>query len=290
MVLQDRYLDVENVRVRYWHAGESGTPVLLVHGLGASVEWWAPNVLPLAARHRVFALDLPGFGRSEPLPAELSLPRAAVFLRLFLETLGVSRAHVVANSMGGLIALQFAAQFSRTTRRLVLVSPAGFGRSVHWIFRVLSLPLLGRWLARPNRRAMALFHRHLISGDGDWITDDWLDRVHALSRLPGTPEMLLEVAQMGLNLGGIKPEILKPLHRKLPQVAAPTLLVWGDQDRLVPPKQAQRGRQMLPNARLHVFPGCGHCPQLERAAEFNALALRFLNPHRKPGVNGKDHP
>lgn len=278
MLSQDRYLHVDNLRIRYWHAGESGTPVLLVHGFGASVEWWERNTTALSARHRVYAPDLPGFGRSERLAERLSLPMAAGFLWRFLDTVGVPRAHVVGNSLGGMVAMQFAGQFPEAVDRLVLVSPAGFACQVHWVFRLLSIPLLGRWLTRPNRRKLEMFHRRLIHGDSSWLTADWLDRVHALDTLPGAPQMLRDVARISVNLGGIKTSILKPLHRELPHVTAPTLIVWGSRDRLVPPTQAEIGRRLLPDAHVHIFPGCGHCPQMERAAEFNELLLEFLNP------------
>ena len=278
MLPQDRYLHVDDTRVRYWRAGDDGAPVLLVHGLGASVEWWERNITALAARHRVYAPDLPGFGRSERLPEALSLPVATGFLRRFLDAVDVPRAHVVGNSLGGSIAMQFAVQFPEAVDRFVLVDPAGFARQIHWVFRLISLPVLGCWLTRPGRRKLELFHRHFIHGDSSWLTAEWLDRVHALTTLPGAPQMLRDVARVSVNLGGIKASVLKPLHEKLPALAAPTLIVWGDRDRLVPPAQTEIGRRRLPSARVHIFPGCGHCPQLERAAEFNELLLAFLNP------------
>lgn len=276
--MQDQYAHVDDVHVRYWRAGQNGTPVLLVHGFGASVEWWERNVAAMAAHHRVYALDLPGFGRSERLPEMLSLSLAADFVRCFLEAVEVPRAHVVGNSLGGLIAMQFSLQFSEAVDHLVLVGPAGFDRQVHWVFRLISLPLLGRWLAGPDRRKLEMFHRHFVHADTSWLTADWLDRVHVLAALPSAPEMLHDVARVGVNLGGIKASVLRPLHEELPTLATPTLIVWGDRDRLVPPTQAEIGRRLLPNARVHIFPGCGHCPQLERAAEFNELLLAFFNP------------
>jgi len=276
--MKDQYLHVDGVRIRYWHSGENGAPVLLVHGFGASVEWWVRNVAALAAHHRVYVLDLPGFGQSERLPEMLSLSLATGFLRRFLQAVEVPRAHVVGNSLGGLIAMQFSLQFPEAVDRLVLVSPAGFGRQVHWIFRLIPLPLLGRWLARPDRRKLEMFHRRFIHGDSSWLTADWLDRVRALAVLPGASEMLHDVARVGVSLGGIKASILRPLHEELSTLITSTLIVWGGRDRLVPPEQAEIGRRLLPNARVHIFPGCGHCPQLERATEFNELLLAFFNP------------
>jgi pimeloyl-ACP methyl ester carboxylesterase len=282
LFLRDRYLQIDNTRVRYWQAGQDGTPVLLVHGFGASVEWWERNVAALAACHSVYALDLPGFGCSERLPRALSLSMAAVFLERFLSAVDAPRVHLVGNSLGGLIAMQFAVQFPEAVERLVLVSPAGFTRSIHWVFRLLLIPLLGPWLLRPNWRKLEMFHRRFIHADSSWLTAEWLDRVYALSVLPGASQMSLDVAQMGLNLSGIKASVLRPLHDKLPALNAPTLIAWGDRDRLVPSEQAQIGRHLLPNARVHIFPGCGHCPQLECAAEFNALLLQFLSPQAAP--------
>ena len=276
--MKDQYLQVDNVRVRYWHAGENGTPVLLVHGFGASVEWWERNVAALATHHSVYALDLPGFGRSERLPRTLSLPMAAEFLRRFLDAVDAPRIHLVGNSLGGLVAMQFVVQFPEIVDRLVLVSPAGFQRSLHWVFRLIPIPLLGRWIVRPDRRKLEMFHRRWVHADSSWLTDEWLDHVHALDTLPGTTQMLCDVARVGVNVKGIKTSVLKPLHEQLSTLTTSTLIVWGDRDQLVSPSQAEIGQRLLTNARVHIFPGCGHCPQLERATEFNALLLEFLTP------------
>lgn len=275
--MKDQYLCVDNACVRYRRAGEDGSLVLLVHGFGASVEWWERNVTALATQHSVYALDLSGFGRSERLPGVVSLPVAAGFLRRFLNAVSVPKTHVIGNSLGGLIAMQLAVHFPEAVDRLVLVSPAGFARQVHWIFRLLPIPLLGRWLIRPSRRKLEFFHRRFIHGDSSWLTADWLDRLHALGTLPGASQMLLDVAKASVNLGGIRAGILEPLHQALPHITAPTLIIWGDRDRLVPPTQAKIGQRLLPHAHVHIFPGCGHCPQLECAAEFNQLVLEFLN-------------
>lgn len=274
--MEDRYIDVQGYRTRYWDEG-SGQPLLLVHGLGSSAESWMFNVEPLARHYRVLAPDLVGFGKSGKTTdrAELSLPRAARFLDGFLEGQGVSRAHVVGNSMGGIISLQFAVDYPGMVDKLVLVDAAGFGADVHISFRLQSLPLLGEILAEPSRRGtrMAL---EVASQRREFITDGLIERFYELARQPGMKAPFLAAVRQGITLGGVRKELLAPLQARIPQITAPTLILWGRHDKVLPISQLETARRMLPHATVHIFEDCGHIPQMENAPEFNRVLHEYL--------------
>jgi len=272
--MEDRYIKVGDANIRYWAMG-SGSPLLLIHGLGASVEYWQQNIEPLSQHCRVYAMDLLGFGRSDKPRIEYSLHYAAQFIADFMDAQGIERASLVGNSMGGLISLQFAIEFPERLDKLVLVDNAGFGRELIWIFRLMTLPVLGEVLYGPNERGMRTLQRMLFY-DKRFVTDEWVEQNLEMARLPGARDFFLSVLRYGVNLRGLRPEILEPLLAQIPGIEAPTLIMWGAQDRFIPVAHAHIGHKMIAGSRLHIFDRCGHVPQIERAEEFNRLVVDFL--------------
>ncbi len=272
--MEDRYVEVGGANIRYWAMG-SGPPLLLIHGLGASVEYWQQNIEPLSQHCRVYAMDLLGFGRSDKPRIEYSLHYAAQFIADFMDAQGIERASLVGNSMGGLISLQFAIEFPERLDKLVLVDNAGFGRELIWIFRLMTLPVLGEALYGPNERGMRTLQRMLFY-DKRFVTDEWVEQNLEMARLPGARDFFLSVLRYGVNLRGLRPEILEPLLAQIPGIEAPTLIVWGAQDRFIPVAHGHIGHRMIAGSRLHIFDRCGHVPQIERAEGFNRLVADFL--------------
>ncbi|MBI2935631.1 MAG: alpha/beta fold hydrolase, partial [Chloroflexi bacterium] len=146
---EPRFIDVDGIRVHCIVAGR-GEPVVLLHGLGASHIAWRDNIGPLSRRYAVYALDLPGHGDSAKPPLTYALPEGSSFLSSLLDTLRLDRAHLVGNSLGGMIALQFALDHPERVTKLVLADPAGLGRRIVLFVRLSSLPLLGELLERPT--------------------------------------------------------------------------------------------------------------------------------------------
>ncbi len=273
---EDRYTKVGGLNIRYWVLGK-GEPLLLVHGLAASCDYWRYNVAPLSLYHCVYALDLPGFGRSEKRIKEYSLSYSADFLAAFLDAQGVERASVAGNSLGGAIALQFAVQYPRRLEKLVLVSSGGLGRELHLSFRLLKIPLLGEFMAWAwgTRPGMSLTLRSIVH-EPQVMRDEFVDQMVELARLPEAKEMLLSVARMGIGLRGQNMKLLEPLLRRIPEIEAPTLIIWGAQDPIIPVAHAHIAHQMIRNSQLHILDRCGHLPQVEKPEEFCELVLEFL--------------
>jgi len=108
------------------------------------------------------------------------------------------------------------------------------------------------------------------------MTDEFVDQMAELARLPGAKEMLLSVARMGIDLRGQNMKLLDPLLRRVPEIEAPTLIIWGVQDPIIPVTHAHLAHQMIRNSQLHILDRCGHVPQIEKPEEFNRLVLEFL--------------
>ena len=254
-------------RVSYVELG-SGPPVVLVHGLSGSWQNWLETIPYLARAHRVIAVDLPGFGRSELPVEDVSIPGYGRFLDGFMSEAGIDRAAVVGSSMGGLIAAQAAAAYPARVERLVLVSAPGLGRPQR-------LPE-GVDAGRPFIARIAPYVR--FAGHIGAL------RRLALARLVTHPELIGKQIVMQSATGMGKPGVQAALRSILTydfrpyvrDVAAPTLLIWGASDRVVPAYVADRYERALPHARKVILPDTGHAPMLERPALFNRLVGDFL--------------
>lgn len=271
---EERYVQALGVRTRYVEAG-TGDPVVLIHGLGMSVASWRANISPLSGKRHVLAVDLPGHGYSEMPPERYSLKFGVRFMDAFLDAVGLARVSLVGESMGGLVALNYALEQPERVARLVLVDSGGLGREVALFLRVLSIPLLGEALIDPGLKGTRALLRLLLHRS-NWhlITDDLVRDVAAARTRPGNKRALLAALRTGVNVWGQKTDFM--LAARLPRLQAPLLTVWGAQDGVIPVSHAHRAHQAAPGSRLRVFDQCGHWPQMEKADQFNALINEFL--------------
>jgi 2-hydroxy-6-oxonona-2,4-dienedioate hydrolase/4,5:9,10-diseco-3-hydroxy-5,9,17-trioxoandrosta-1(10),2-diene-4-oate hydrolase len=258
----------------HYHDSGSGFPVVLLHGGGPGASGWSNfgrNVAPLAQHWRVLVPDLPGFGKSQRVTLE---ERAFGFysgvMRDFLQELDIPQAHFVGNSLGGGTALKLALDHPANVGRLVLMGTGG------------SLPVFS---ATPTEGVRRLFDFYAGTGpsmqklrsfidllvyDASAITDELLAARYAAATLPEV------IANPPLKFKGRPP--LEDLWREeLGVLKHDVLLVNGREDRVVPLDSAFLLLKLIPNARLHVLPKCGHWAQWEHADEFNALVHGFLS-------------
>ena len=228
--------------IRYEAAGE-GEPVVLVHGLSGSTRWWSRNVQAIAERYRVYLVDLPGFGTMRRSRRRFVLSEAADWLSEWMDAVGLERAHLVGHSMGGYICLRLAASRPEAVRRLVLVAPAGVptGRSmVGYLGPLLQAALY----ARPSFLPV--------------LVRDAL-RTGPATLWRAARDLLAEDARLGLW-----------------RIEAPTLLIWGERDSLVPPAIGDLLRGEIPNSKLLVLERSAHVPMFDRPEEFDDALLAFL--------------
>lgn len=249
-----------------------GPPLLFVHGLAGRWQNWLENMPWFARSHRVIAVDLPGFGAS-PMPrGEISIPGYARFLDGVCDALSIDAAAVVGNSMGGFVAAELAISSPQRVERLMLVSAAGISAEHLQRDRIMAgarvvagvatrAAARHEWFARrPGLRKLALSFvvRHA-------------DRLSA----PLAHELMEGSGRPGF-LPALEAIMAHPISRRLPQIACPTCVVWGEDDRVIPVRDAQRFGKLIPDVRVVVLPDTGHVPMLERPARFNALLEAFL--------------
>ncbi|WP_210479240.1 alpha/beta fold hydrolase [Naasia sp. SYSU D00948] len=273
-------LRVAGRRVRYRDTGR-GEPVLLVHGIGRSLEDWDEQHDLLSERHRVISVDLPGFGWSDRLPHTTTLDRLARWIAVFLDELGVREpVHLVGNSLGGAVAMTFAAEHPDRVRDLVLVNSAGFGREVTLGLRLLALRPLARLLLKPSRTRAArglkgIFH------DPAFVTEERIAHAHALAQRPA--DAMLETARQLGTFRGVREPWRSELLARMADLHFPVLVVWGAKDLILPAVHLEAARTALPRVRTHLFDDTGHMPQIEQAERFAELIERFWSAESDEG-------
>jgi len=272
---QDQYIKVGDINTRFWTSGDQGAAVILIHGIGDAVETWESNINVLGEHHRVYALDLMGFGHSDKPHIRPSLPFGAQFVSDFMEMQHIERASVIGNSMGGAISLQFALQFPDKLEKLVLEDAAGLGKGVASFFRFFSIPIIGELLSRPSHWGTAWLLKQ-IAYDPALITDDMVELYYQLAILPGAQRSFLSTLRVGVNFFGQRPQFVRSIVDNLGKITCPTLIIWGQQDRIIPVAHAQVAKDKIPNTELHLLDSCGHGPHFEHPEEFNRLVLEFL--------------
>jgi pimeloyl-ACP methyl ester carboxylesterase len=277
-----RWVSVNGQPVNTIDLGE-GPPLVFVHGLAGSWPNWLEQLPVFADRsseigqHRVIAMDLPGFGHS-PMPRErITISGYARLLDGLFDELDIDAATLIGSSMGGFISAELAIAFPQRVERLVLVSPAG----------------VGSYRDPRGTRALPVVHRlkRLLTGITAWGATN----ADAIARRPGLrrltlgnllshPSLLRAQLAAEMVRGAGKPGFMQALEAnlnyeirdRLPEIVCPTLIVWGDRDRVVLARDAYVYAEMIPRSRKVVYPDTGHLAMLERPGAFNALLKEFL--------------
>ena len=260
-----------------YRRGGSGQKILLIHGLAGSSKTW-DDVMPLLTPHAdVIAVDLLGHGESAKPTGDYSLGAFASGLRDFLSILGIDSVTIVGHSFGGGVAMQLAYQHPHLVDRLVLVGSGGLGREVSWLLRLLTLPGaeyvmpiafpkpivdratdVGRQLGRRNIRSPRL-------------AEMW----RAYSSLAGATNRKAFVRTMR---GVIEPtgQTVDASDRLYLAAHVPTMIVWGDQDGIIPVQHGYAAHDLIPTSRLEILEGVGHFPHVEQADTVANLLIDFV--------------
>ena len=271
-----RWCSVRGVRTRA-HVSGDGPPVVLLHGLGRSLEDWSETVDALAARCRVIAPDLIGFGYTDKPRGPYTLAGLAHFVGDLLDALSETRpVSLVGNSLGGAVAQTFAAVRPERARRLVLVASAGFGREVTLALRLVTVPGLGELLMKPSRRNAEHTVRSLFY-DPAFATESRIDQALELAQQPGAAHAFLSTTRALGTPFGVRAAWRADLSRRLAAEKLPTLIIWGENDLILPAAHLPEAAKLYPHARTHLFRETGHLPQLERSNAFNTLVSDFLS-------------
>lgn len=264
-----QFLATDGLRLHIRDTGPRDAPaIILLHGFASSLHAWEDWAPLLEPTRRVIRFDLPGFGLTGPDPGgDYSDARAHRLIAAVMDQRGLDRADILGSSMGGRIAWSFAAARPERVRRLVLLAPDGFSTLGREYGRTSRVPLLLRalpytlpdFLLRPSIRP--------AYAQPDRIPEHTYARYRAMMLAPGVRPAILDRTAT---------QVLQPPEPLLARIAAPTLLLWGQADAMVPVGHAQDYLRLLPDARLVVLPGVGHVPMEEAPAESAAALLDFL--------------
>ncbi len=256
----------------------SGPAVVFLHGGGPGASGWSNfggNVPVFATRYRVLVVDQPGFGKSPVSERDGHyFTVAAAELASLLDELGIEKAHVVGNSLGGGTAVRFALDHPQRTDKLVLMGPGGLSLNVFSPDPTEGIKRLYEFAAPPgpSPEKLEAFLRTLVF-DQKLITPSLVEERYAAA---SSPSALAAMARMGRSF--MDPAVAEQglLWREAHRLRHEVLLIWGREDRVNPVDGALVALKLIKRARLHVFGGCGHWAQLEKRDEFNRLAMDFL--------------
>jgi 2-hydroxy-6-oxonona-2,4-dienedioate hydrolase len=236
--------------------------LILLHGIGASAERWL-SVLPGLTQHfRVIVPDIIGFGYSDKPTVEYTMDFFIKFFKDFLENLNIDTLNIVGSSFGGHLATEFAIRYANRIEKLILSAPAGMMRSsTHHLDQYIMAALYPTY-----ENALRAFTD--MAYDPNIVTEDTIKDFVNRMRLPNAKYAFMS------TLLGIRDSLELP--GRLSKILAPTLLIWGDNDRMIPLQYSEGYINEIANSTLVVMRNCGHTPYVENSIEFNREILKFL--------------
>jgi pimeloyl-ACP methyl ester carboxylesterase len=268
--LESKFVTVEGVRLHYQEAG-TGYPVICIHGAGpgASAESnFKLNAGPFAEKFRVVLYDMPQYGKSAKIVlTEPRLKYNARILNGFMSAIGLDRAHIVGNSMGGQVGLKLGLDYPERLSRIVVIGSTPM-QPIFAPFPVEGIKLIARYYKGngPSREKLRDLLQTILF-DASFLTEETFEERYQASIDPEVVELF------GKRQGEIARENLGP---ELPRLKAKFLAIWGMDDRFGALDVGLQMTRIIPDARMHIFTKCGHWAQVEHAAAFNRLVLDFL--------------
>jgi pimeloyl-ACP methyl ester carboxylesterase len=273
-----KFLELHGDRVAYRDVGSGDEALLLIHGMAGSSETWRAVIPQLSRKYRVVAPDLLGHGQSDKPRGDYSLGAFAVWLRDLLDELGISRATIIGQSLGGGVAMQFVYQHPDYCQRLILISSGGLGPDVGWTLRLLSAPgaefilpvIAPRPVLTAGNKVRSWFSAAGIQsprGAEVWSAYSSLSDAD-------TRQAFLRTLRSVVDYRGQAVSALNRLHMAS---ELPTMTIWGDHDRIIPVDHAYAARDARPQGRLEVLEGVGHFPHVERPSEVVDLIDDFVS-------------
>jgi pimeloyl-ACP methyl ester carboxylesterase len=273
-----------------YRAAGRGPVLVLLHGITCSSESWEEIVPALAKHFTVIAPDLLGHGRSAKPEAGYSVEDYASSVRGLLLALGHTRVTLVGHSLGGGVAMQLSYQFPEMIERLVLVSSGGLGPELHPVLRMAALPGAGSilpWLCSPHVRRAVEGSARLLGRTGLRPGTDLREVWRGFTTLfdASARQAFLRTVRGTIDLRGQRATALDRLHLA---ARVPTLIVWGEQDRIIPVEHARNGHAGIEDSRLEVFAEAGHFPHLDCPSRFVSLLTGFVQTTLPAGASRVD--
>jgi pimeloyl-ACP methyl ester carboxylesterase len=256
------FAEVQGARVRYLEQGR-GPSVVLLHGFASSLDTWKSVQPELARRHRTLSLDLKGFGWTDRPEGDYSPRAQAELVRALMDQRGIDRAVIVGHSWGASIALELALAHPARVQRLALYSA--------WAYEE-QLPTTFHW-ARSQGMGELLFELFYKQRAGDKLALAFFDQQSVTEALVSDVEAALDrPGTTAAALAAVRGQRYRHVQQRYPQVTQRSLLLWGREDRVTPLEYGERLARELPQAKLVVYPRCGHFPMIEAPASTAELA------------------
>jgi pimeloyl-ACP methyl ester carboxylesterase len=266
------YISVDGTNIHYSDQGR-GPTIVALHGVADSLYTWDGWVDALADDYRIVRMDIPGFGLTGPARNNTYSEEAFVgFLDKFVAGLGLERFILVGNSLGGAIAWNYALRFPDKVDRMILIDPAGYPMDLPGALNLAAVPVLRDISMLVTPRFIFRVSLEQVMGDPDKVTDELVDRTYELTLRPGNRKALAAVLASLIKMKD-DPE----LSKRIPGITVPTLLLWGADDRWIPPDHVALWKRDLPGIQTIVYQGVGHIPQVEIPGRSAADAHRWLS-------------
>jgi pimeloyl-ACP methyl ester carboxylesterase len=257
-IIQSKKLNVNGLDIHYLKGGQ-GDPLIIIHGGSDGANAWAKNIAELSKKYTIYVPDLPGFGLSQSIEGDYYIPQMVDFVEKFTRTLGLENFHLMGHSLGGGVALHYTLRYPEKIRKLVLVSSLCLGREIAWWIRMLSLPVIRRFIFKAGFST--------------------LKGLMYVARIFSPWELIDPITKASVQVGSCIASFTEQtivLLSQLPKIMVPTLVVWGARDPIVPCVQAYTAAELIPDCQVTVFEDAGHSVYRQRLREFSHKLAEFL--------------
>lgn len=272
-----KFVELDGFNVHYRDQGNPDGPTLvLIHGVVASLHTWDDWTRILGEQYRIVRFDVPGFGLTGPAADGFySAERMIGVLGLLLDYLGISKASLIGNSLGGYISWNFALAHPERVEKLILIDPAGYPmKKVPWMIAAADLPLAPLAMSLWMPRSLIAQGIKEVYGNPSLIKEGVVQRYYDLSRRPGNRRGMMEIFRI---LTRTNREELHQTSQRVAGIKVPTLLMWGDRDRWISPRHVPLWERDVPGIQIKVYPGVGHIPMEEIPEQSAQDAHQFLS-------------
>lgn len=268
-----KFIDVKGLKVYCKEKGNKGKVLLFIHGFSASTYSWRENLEPLSKNFHAYALDLKGFGyTAKPAESNYTLDAQAQLVADFMDTLKIKSAVLIGNSMGGAISMKVALAHPEKVEKLVLVDSAGVSEGIV-MFGVLGKNISANSLSKTLN--YLFMNEHTIKSiikslyvQKNLKTDEVAEGYVKPFRTPGIEDAFAEMVK-----GFVQDD---DLPKRIPEIKIPTLIVWGENDTIIPVTAAHKFNELIKGSKLIIYPEAGHMPMEEHPAEFNKAISEFI--------------
>jgi len=267
------FISVDGMDVHFRDEGDvtDSIPIVLIHGTGSSLHTYNDWTSKLIMDHRVVRMDLPGYGLTGPIPhRDYSINNYVVFLKHFLETLGIESCVLAGNSLGGRLAWNFTAEYPNMVEKLILIDASGYpskAKSTPLAFKIAQTPIIKNIFTFITPRFIAKASVENVYEDKTKVTKKLVDRYFELTLREGNRQAFIDRFRIPSDTNS---------HKKIKLIAQRTLILWGEQDKLIPLKMAYQFHNDLANDTLVILKDVGHIPMEESPVQSLAPVISFL--------------